>query len=83
MKQPEIARRLQLSQAKVSRLLKPATTPLDERVIGLGLDQLRRVPRSIAVAGGTRKAAAIKAALTGRLVTHLVTDRETAAMVVE
>jgi DNA-binding transcriptional regulator LsrR (DeoR family) len=62
---------------------KPATTPLDERVIGLDLDQLQRVPRSIAVAGGSRKTAAIKAALTGRLVTHLVTDRETAARLVD
>jgi DNA-binding transcriptional regulator LsrR (DeoR family) len=57
---------------------KPARTPLDERVIGLNLAELQRVPRSIAVAGGGRKAKAIKAALTGQLVSHIVTDRDTA-----
>ena len=62
---------------------KAARTPLDERVIGLDLDQLQRVPRSIAVAGGERKAAAIEAALTGRLVSHLVTDRYTALRLLE
>jgi DNA-binding transcriptional regulator LsrR (DeoR family) len=57
---------------------KPAKTPLDERVIGLKLDELQRVPRSIAVAGGSRKVNAIKGALTGRFVSHIVTDRDTA-----
>lgn len=57
---------------------RPTRTPLDERVIGLDLDGLRHVPRSIAVSGGQRKLAAIKGALSGRLVTHLVTDRDTA-----
>ena len=57
---------------------KPAKTPLDERVIGLKLEELQRVPRSIAVAGGARKFKAIKGALTGRLVSHIVTDRDTA-----
>jgi DNA-binding transcriptional regulator LsrR (DeoR family) len=60
---------------------KPTRTPLDDRVIGLDLDQLRRIPRSIAVAGGERKAPAIKAALTGGLMSHLVTDRQTATQV--
>jgi DNA-binding transcriptional regulator LsrR (DeoR family) len=62
---------------------KPATTPLNERVIGINLDELQRVPRSIAVAGGARKAAAIRAALTGQLVSHLVTDRDTASLIVD
>jgi DNA-binding transcriptional regulator LsrR (DeoR family) len=57
---------------------RPLATEIDERVIGLTLDDLRRVPRSIAVAGGRRKVEAIRGALTGRLVTHLITDRTTA-----
>jgi DNA-binding transcriptional regulator LsrR (DeoR family) len=56
----------------------PAQTTLDDRVIGLTLEQLRQVPRSIAVAGGERKVTAIRGALTGRLVSHLITDRATA-----
>jgi DNA-binding transcriptional regulator LsrR (DeoR family) len=57
---------------------RPTRSPLDERVIGVTLDQLRQVPRSIAVAGGERKVTAIKGALSGRLVSHLITDRATA-----
>jgi DNA-binding transcriptional regulator LsrR (DeoR family) len=57
---------------------RPVQSTLDNRVIGLTLDQLRRVPRSIAVAGGERKVTAIRGALAGRLVSQLVTDRATA-----
>jgi DNA-binding transcriptional regulator LsrR (DeoR family) len=56
----------------------PTQSALDKRVIGLTLDQLQRVPRSIAVAGGERKVTAIRGALTGKLVSHLITDRATA-----
>lgn len=51
---------------------------LDERVIGIELEQLRRVPRAIAVAGGPGKTAAIRAALVGGWVNGLITDRATA-----
>lgn len=50
----------------------------DERVIGMGLDQLARVPRTIGIAAGARKIAAIRGALAGKLVNVLVTDRATA-----
>ncbi len=53
--------------------------PLDERVIGITLHELRRVPRVVALAGGDRKVAAIRAALASGLVGVLVTDRFTAA----
>ncbi|MBA3891828.1 MAG: sugar-binding transcriptional regulator [Gemmatimonadaceae bacterium] len=56
----------------------PIETPLNERVIGIELEQLRRVPRSIGVAGGRRKVAAIRAALTGGWLNSLITDRHTA-----
>lgn len=56
----------------------PVDTGLDERVIGIELDQLRRAPRAIGVAGGPSKALAIRAALLGRWINCLITDRTTA-----
>jgi len=53
-------------------------TPLDARVIGIELEQLKRVPRAIAVAGGPSKAEAIHAALAGGWVNCLITDTYTA-----
>lgn len=57
---------------------KGCEVPLGDRVIGLSLDQLKAVPRSIAVAGGTRKLPAIRGALEGAIVKCLITDRGTA-----
>lgn len=51
---------------------------VDDRVVGIGADALRRVPRRVAVAGGGRKHSAIRAALRGGWVNVLVTDLETA-----
>lgn len=51
---------------------------LDELVIGVRLDQLRSYDRSIAVAGGPGKYAAIRSALLGGWVNTLVTDVRTA-----
>jgi DNA-binding transcriptional regulator LsrR (DeoR family) len=56
----------------------PVRVPLDERVIGITLDELRNVPRVVGVAGGSRKLAAIKGALLGRSINILITDRFTA-----
>jgi DNA-binding transcriptional regulator LsrR (DeoR family) len=53
-------------------------TPLNERVIGMDLDQLRAVNRSVGVAGGQRKRVAIWGALKGRWINVLITDRSTA-----
>lgn len=60
-------------------LLKGAT---NERVAGMRLNQLPPAG-SIAVAGGPRKVDAIRAALTGRLVSGLVTDEVTAKALLE
>lgn len=57
---------------------RPVYGPLDDRVIGISLEELKAVPRVIGVAGGSRKVEAIRASLTGRLVNVLVTDRFTA-----
>ncbi len=51
---------------------------INRRVIGIELDDLRRIPNSLAVARGSTKVEAIVGALRGRLITVLVTDDETA-----
>ncbi|HMK96541.1 MAG TPA: sugar-binding transcriptional regulator [Acidimicrobiales bacterium] len=56
------------------------TSALNDRVVGMSLDQLRRVPRTIGIAGTQQKWEAIRGALEGRLVTSLVTDRSTAEL---
>ena len=58
-------------------------TPLDERVIGMDLDQLRQLPKSVGVAAGERKVAAIRGALAGRYINCLITDRATAEQLLD
>jgi DNA-binding transcriptional regulator LsrR (DeoR family) len=53
-------------------------TPLNERVIGMTLAELRRVPRAVGIAGGRRKLAAIQGALAGHWINMLITDHFTA-----
>jgi len=57
-------------------------TPLNDRVIGMDLDQLRRVNRSVGVAGGQRKRVTILGALKGHWINVLITDRSTAEWLV-
>ena len=52
----------------------------DARVIGIGPEELRRVPRRIAVAGGVEKAGAIAAAVRGEWANVLITDHEVAVL---
>jgi DNA-binding transcriptional regulator LsrR (DeoR family) len=56
----------------------PVATPLNDRVIGMNLDQLRQVKRAVGIAGGKQKLNAIRGALRGRLINVLITDRFTA-----
>jgi DNA-binding transcriptional regulator LsrR (DeoR family) len=56
----------------------PVKTPFDERVIGIGTEQIRRTRRRIGVAGGRRKFEAIRAALRGGWISTLITDLDTA-----
>ena len=51
---------------------------LDGRVIGIELESLRRVQRSVALCGGKKKFAAILGALRGKWVNILITDQYTA-----
>lgn len=57
-------------------------TELDNRIIGVTLEELKQVPLKIAVGYGIHKIEAIKAALKGNLVDVLITDRETAEKLV-
>lgn len=54
------------------------SSPLDGRVIGMSLDQLARVQRSVAVSGGRTKWGPIRGALMGRWFGALITDVGTA-----
>jgi len=53
----------------------PVSTPFDQRTIGLTLEDIRRIPCVIAVAGGLVKAQAILAALRSGLIDILITDK--------
>ena len=57
---------------------KPVHGPLDDRVIGVTLEELKQTPRVIGVAGGERKVEAIRACLKGGLINVLITDKFTA-----
>ena len=50
----------------------------DDCVIGLTLDEIRKIPRVVGLAGGSTKLPAIRAALEGELLDVLVTDHLTA-----
>jgi DNA-binding transcriptional regulator LsrR (DeoR family) len=56
----------------------PVESSFNKRVISMQLRQLRKVERSIAVAGGARKFEAIRGALRGGWINILITDRFTA-----
>lgn len=51
---------------------------LDERVIGISFDQLKQIPRLVAMVGGPDKHRAVRAALSGGLISVLITDQITA-----
>jgi DNA-binding transcriptional regulator LsrR (DeoR family) len=54
-----------------------------ERIIGLDLEQIKKIPRVIGVAGGEEKFEVIRAALWGKLVDVLVTDDRIARRLVD
>lgn len=58
-------------------------TPLDERIIGLNFEELRKIPCVIAVAGGEEKHSVIHAALQTGIPKVLVTDQKTAEFLLQ
>jgi DNA-binding transcriptional regulator LsrR (DeoR family) len=61
----------------------PVDTPLNDRVVSMRLDQLKRVRRAVGIAGGSRKYEAIVGALNGGWINVLITDCFTAKRLVE
>lgn len=57
---------------------KAVITSLHNRVISMTLEQLKRVKRSVGIAGGSRKTDAIRGAITGGWINVLITDHLTA-----
>jgi DNA-binding transcriptional regulator LsrR (DeoR family) len=49
-----------------------------ENILGISLEQIKKVPEVIGIAGGKEKAAAIHAAIKARYISSLVTDNLTA-----
>lgn len=62
---------------------RPVEHEINNRIIGLTLEQIRRIPRVIGVAGGADKYEVVRAALRGRLIHVLVTDEETGRRLAE
>jgi DNA-binding transcriptional regulator LsrR (DeoR family) len=56
----------------------PLGLEVDERIIGLTIEEIRKIPRVIGIAGGEAKYEMIRAALRGRILDVLVTDLSTA-----
>jgi DNA-binding transcriptional regulator LsrR (DeoR family) len=56
---------------------------LDSRMIGITLDELKALPNRLCVAGGPEKIQALRAALRGGYITHLVTDAQAATALLE
>ena len=61
----------------------PIAYDMNDRIIGLDLDQIKRIPRVIGVAGGADKIQVVRAAARGRLVSVLITDEATASTLLE
>jgi DNA-binding transcriptional regulator LsrR (DeoR family) len=59
------------------------TTALSERIVGIGPEQLRAVSEIIAIAYGTSKAQAVRAAVRGGFVTSLITHASLARELLE
>jgi len=56
----------------------PLDMEINDRVVGLTLEQIKVIPRVIGIAGGTAKYGIIRAALRGGILDVLVTDHATA-----
>jgi deoxyribonucleoside regulator len=62
---------------------KPVASDFDDRTLAISLEDLARIPLGIAAAVGSNKAAAIRAAISGRIVNALGTDSDTARAMLE
>lgn len=60
----------------------PVRGAVDDRIVAVSLDELRRIPNVVGVAYGTAKTAGVLGALRGRLIDSLVCDESLARAVV-
>jgi DNA-binding transcriptional regulator LsrR (DeoR family) len=58
-------------------------TPIDERIVAMSRAQLAKVERVVGISGGPHRTASIRGALEGRWVNVLITDRFTAARLLD
>ncbi len=56
----------------------PVNTPLNDRILGITLDELKRIDRVVGMVGGPEKVDVVRAALRGQLLDVLITDHLTA-----
>jgi lsr operon transcriptional repressor len=56
---------------------------ISDRIVGLHLEDIMKIPERVAFAGGPDKINSIAGALAGGLITALITDQETAARLLE
>ena len=49
-------------------------TAIDSRIVGLGIDAIKEIPRVIGAAGGRSKIEVIRATILGKLINVLITD---------
>lgn len=56
---------------------------INDRIIGITLEQLKKVPKVVGVSGGPEKVAALQGALRGGLIDVLITDSVTATRLLE
>jgi DNA-binding transcriptional regulator LsrR (DeoR family) len=61
----------------------PVVSELDARVIGISLEQVKKIPRVVGVAGGPQKHSVVCAALKGGFIDVLITDEQTARFALE
>ena len=56
---------------------------LERRLVSIPIDTLKKIPTRVSVAGGEEKARAIRGALRSGIITTLITDENTAAMLID
>lgn len=59
------------------------TTPFQQRVVSLGLNELRQIPRKVGVVAGADRTRAVRAAISGGLLNALVIDEGGASALLE
>jgi DNA-binding transcriptional regulator LsrR (DeoR family) len=61
---------------------RPIEHPINDRIIGLDLNQIKAIPHVVGVAGGQGKYEVVRGAVRGHLVDVLITDELTATRLI-